>query len=162
VEHAETLRTIAEVATAFAGFSGVVVVLGHRAQREWTYRDTMAIGMLLLSSLGVVFFAFIPLLIDAAGVPVWRVSNGLLGAYHLLFLIWSVNHIRARKVELLIPRSLFHPGTAVGLASIALNALVAVGLFQSLTFFAYLAGLLWLLVIAVTCFAGLLFESRAA
>ena len=37
MEQAETLRTIAEVATAFAGFSGVVVVLGHRAQRAWSY-----------------------------------------------------------------------------------------------------------------------------
>ena len=62
--------------------------------------------------------------------------------------------------ELLIPRCLFYLVAAVGLVSIALNALVAASFFESLAFFAYLAGLLWLLLIATMCFAALLFESR--
>lgn len=159
MEQSETLRTIAEVATAFAGFSGVVVVLGRRDKSEWTYEDTSGIVMLLFSSLGVVFFAFVPLLVEAAGVPVWRISNGLFGVYHLLFLIWAFNRtLRAEKI--LTPWWVVLVTAAVGLVTIGFNFLVAAGFFQTLSFFAYLAGLVWLLAMATTFFAALLFESR--
>ncbi len=162
MEQAETLRTIAEVAIAVAGFSGVVVVLGHRNKREWTFVDTISIAMLLFASLGVVLFAFVPLLIAEVGVPVWRISNGLLGVGHLFFLTWAINRMRGRLDQLLIPMWMFYLVTAVGLTSITLNALVAAGLLQSLASFAYLGGLVWLLAIAVMCFVALLFESRRA
>ena len=160
VEQAETLRTIAEVATAFAGFSGVVVVLGRRAQREWSYEETMTITGLLAFSLGVVFFSFAPLLVQAAGVPVWRISNGLFGVYHLGILVWSTNISFRRSHDLLIPVRLIVAAEAVGLVIIAFNFAVAAGFFQPLSLFAYLVALVWLLLMAVLTFSALLFESR--
>jgi len=159
VEQAETLRTIAEVATAFAGFSGVVVVLGRRTEREWSYVETATISLLLLYSLGVVLFAFVPLLVEAAGVPVWRVSAGLFGVFHFSVLIGSFR-LTLRDDELLIPRWIIPPTTTVASVILTFNSLVAAGFFQPLAFFGYLVALLWFLAWAALMFAALLFESR--
>jgi hypothetical protein len=159
VEQAETLRTIAEVATAFAGFSGVVVVLGNRANREWSLEDTITISLLLLCSLGVVFFALAPLLVEAAGVPVWRISNGLFGIYHLGVCVWGTSR-SLRVDEPLLPRWVIPAAATGALVIVAFNFVVAVGLLQPLSFFAYLAGLLWILGMATMMFGALLFESR--
>jgi len=160
VGQAETLRTIAEVATAFAGFSGVVVVLGRRAEREWSPEDTITIGLLLLFSLGVVFFALFPLVVEAAGVHVWRISNGVFGIYHLAVLIWAIRVSLRRADRWLVPSWVFHATAAVGLTTIALKFLVAAGFLEPLLFFAYLVALVWLLAMAAFMFAALLFESR--
>jgi hypothetical protein len=160
VEQAETLRTIAEVATAFAGFSGVVLVLGRRTEREWSYVETATISLLLFFSLGVVFLALVPLLVEAAGVPVWRISNGLFGIYHLALIIWVGKGIRGRTDRLLVPRWLAIAALAGGFGTVVFNLLVAAGALQPLSFFAYLVAIVWLLGMAAMMFAALLFESR--
>jgi hypothetical protein len=159
VEQAETLRTIAEVATAFAGFSGVLVVLGRRTEREWAYAETMSITLLLLYSLGAVLFAFVPLLVEAAGLPVWRVSAGLFAAFHLTVLIGSLRSYLLAGAPL-IPRWIIAPAATVALGFLTFNLLIAAGFFQSLAFFGYLVALVWFLAWAALMFAALLFESR--
>ena len=158
VEQAETLRTIAEVATAFAGFSGVVVALGSRADREWSYNATMGIRFLLAFSLGVVFFAFVPLIVEAIGVPVWRISNGLFGSFHLVLFVWVVGRSAPQIRDLLVPPWLFFVAAGIGAVSIALKLFVAVGLFQPLACFTYLVGLVWLLTMATMMFVYLISE----
>ena len=160
VEQAETLRTIAEVATAFAGFSGVIVVLGRWTEREWSYVDTITISLLLLFSLGVVFFALVPFLVEAAGVRIWRISNGLFGVYHLAVFVWVIRRSLNRRTTGLLPPWLFSAAVTVGALTIAFKFLVAAGFLQSFLFLAYLIGLVWLLAMAAFVFTALLFESR--
>ena len=80
MEHHDILRTLAEVATAFAGFTGIVVVLGGRTREKWRANETTALLVLLASSLGVVFFGFVPDLVRAAHLEpseAWRISTFL-------------------------------------------------------------------------------------
>jgi hypothetical protein len=84
VQEAETFRTLAEIAIALAGFTGIVAVLGRRVRGEWTPLEWARLRDLLLASLGVVFFAFIPELLYSV-IPelptVWRISSGFFALY---------------------------------------------------------------------------------
>jgi hypothetical protein len=55
LEHQATLHALAEVATAFAGFAGIVIVLGGRSGGTWKPGDVPLLVGLLACSLGVVF-----------------------------------------------------------------------------------------------------------
>jgi len=81
MREADLLQTLAEVGVAIAGFTGVVVVLGRRARGDWSPPEIQWLHMLLLSSLSVVFFALLPVVLENAGLlpsGVWRLSAGFL------------------------------------------------------------------------------------
>ncbi len=97
MERYEILHTLAEVATAFAGFTGIVVVLGRRSIGEWRSNEKTIVSVLLASSLGVVLFAFVPDLGSAAQLSpstTWRVSAFLFASYHLVVILASLVAIR--------------------------------------------------------------------
>jgi hypothetical protein len=63
MDHVEVLTGIAEIATALAGFSGVVVAFGSRSQGSWHPGDRLRLGFLLEASLTAGGFALIALLL---------------------------------------------------------------------------------------------------
>ena len=65
MSEAENLHTVAEVGIALAGFSGVVVALG---QRSGNPAGIGRLWLLLAQALGAVIFAFLPLLLESAGL----------------------------------------------------------------------------------------------
>jgi ABC-type transport system involved in cytochrome c biogenesis permease subunit len=67
LDQLENLRTIAEVATAFAGFTGVVIILGHRSSGSWSASEHSTIRILLEASIGTVFFALLPAISRGSG-----------------------------------------------------------------------------------------------
>ena len=78
----EILQTIAEVAVALTGFSGVVAVLGHRGRGTWSSSELLQLRTLVEPSLVALFGSFLPATIQLAfqsEVLVWRLSNGALG-----------------------------------------------------------------------------------
>ncbi len=165
MERHEILHTLAEVATAFAGFTGIVVVLGRRSIGEWRSNEKTIVSVLLASSLGVVLFAFVPDLGSAAQLSpstTWRVSAFLFASYHLVVILASIVAIRralARGEMLPIPKSLLLPVFTAGFSVIAAQYLTAMGLLGAWLFFFYLLGLLWLLCIATLMFTVLLLEA---
>ena len=73
------LTTLAEVAIAIAGFSGVVVALQNRTV-VWSEMDKLRFSMLLQVSFGGVLFSFVPIvlyLMHPSEPFVWRWSSGL-------------------------------------------------------------------------------------
>ncbi len=73
------LTTLAEVAIAIAGFSGIVVALQNRAL-VWSETDKMRFSMLLQVSFEGVAFSLIPIvlyLMHLSEPLVWRWSSGL-------------------------------------------------------------------------------------
>jgi hypothetical protein len=86
MQASEELLTIAELAIALAGFSGVVVAFGH--QREFTAIDRLRFFCLLTISMAVVVMAFLPSvlhLLGISGFSLWRVSS-------MIFLVASVSY----------------------------------------------------------------------
>ena len=98
MEDAELLLTIAEIAVAFAGFSGLVTILGQRVGRiqpelaEHTLR-----GMILTSLLAVAFslFPFLPYRLGASADVAWRISAGAYAAASVAYLYSTGTRRRA-------------------------------------------------------------------
>ena len=165
MERHEILHTLAEVATAFAGFTGIVVVLGRRSIGEWRSAEKIIVSVLLASSLGVVLFAFVPDLGSAAQLSpstTWRVSTFLFASYHSVVILASLVGIKralASGEALPIPKPLLLPVFTAGFSLIASQYLTAMGLLGAWLFFFYLLGMLWLLCIATLSFTVLLLEA---
>ncbi|MEM8769622.1 MAG: hypothetical protein AAGE43_19470, partial [Pseudomonadota bacterium] len=62
----ELLIGIAEIATALAGFTGVVVAFGSRSHGAWHPGDRLRLGFLLEASLTAGGFALLALLLLAS------------------------------------------------------------------------------------------------
>ena len=64
--YADDFRTLAEIAIAIAGFTGIVVALKGRSSSDRAVIGSARLRAPLLESLGVVCFAFMPSLVDSA------------------------------------------------------------------------------------------------
>ena len=86
--NADLMLTFAEVAVTFAGFAGLVTVIAQRLSGADTTVATGRLQGMLVLSLLVAAFSFVPQLVAGFGLSeeaVWRASSGLYG------LAWVVN-----------------------------------------------------------------------
>jgi len=75
----DALTTVAEIAIAIAGFSGIAAVLGRRGQGDWELGDVFHLRLLLRSSFSTVIFCFVPIVLSSASVAAektWALSSG--------------------------------------------------------------------------------------
>jgi hypothetical protein len=168
VQHLDTLHTLAEVAAAFAGFTGIVVVLGRGSIAEWRSVDKATVSLLLASSLGVVFFGFLPEVAVAAHLSpssAWRVSAFLFASYQLVVFLSAIRTHR-RGLALGEISRIQHlsrlPAILGGPLVIGAMFVSAAGLLEPWLFLSYLLGMLWLLGMATLMFAILLLEAASS
>jgi hypothetical protein len=161
MEEGENLRTLAEVAIALAGFTGVVAVLGRRASGAWPPLDLLRLHMLLATSVGVLMLSFIPALLEAlniSGTSLWQIANFIQLVIHSAGLVVLAGRVRKLdasqwpRVErlwtlILIP---------ISLSLILAQLLNVLGALAGIGFFIYFSGLLYLLLVAVLHFVLLL------
>ncbi len=100
MQHSELLSTLAEVSIVFAGFTGVVGMLGFRSDNQRILGQMYQLGAMIGFSLIAAIFSLVPMLLSAVGLSdaaVWRSSSlGLLAA----LLGWSiVGTIRMRELR---------------------------------------------------------------
>ncbi len=90
MQHSELLSTMAEVSIVFAGFTGVVGMLGFRSDNRHIHGQLYQVGAMIGLSLIAALFSLVPLLLSAVGLSdaaVWRSSSvGLLAA----LLAWTI------------------------------------------------------------------------
>lgn len=165
MEEAETLRTIAEVAIAIAGFTGVVVVFGSRARGDWTRVEANRLWLLLAQALIPALLSFLPLLLYSGGLEsraIWRISNGTfvlafagLGS-HIVFKRRALErHSASVFGTWWFVYGTFAGGTLIGATQFA----YAAGFLQARGAFLFLAGLLFLVAMAASNFWQLLIGS---
>jgi hypothetical protein len=93
----DTLQTIAEIAIAIAGFSGIAAVLGRGNDSQWSPEDAFRLRQLLQTSFQTVIFCFLPALMVAASLgadAVWAASSAL---WLLNAFILSISAIRGHR-----------------------------------------------------------------
>jgi hypothetical protein len=93
VDQSDILQTLAEIAVAFAGFSGVVAVFGRSDPANWSFADRMRFRTLIRSSLFAAFFCALPFCLFALHLSeeaVWRTASTFFAVYliYAVFLIW--------------------------------------------------------------------------
>ena len=99
MQQSELLSTLAEVSIAFAGFTGVVGMLGFGSSNRRIRDQLFQVGAMIGFSLIAALFSLVPLLLSALGFSepaVWRSSSlGLLAA----LVGWSiVGFVQIRQV----------------------------------------------------------------
>jgi hypothetical protein len=95
------LTTLAEVAIAIAGFSGIVVALQNRTV-DLSETDKLRFSALLQVSFGAVFFSFVPIvlyLMHPSEPFVWRWSSGLWLVYIACTAAYRVPQLRRFSVS---------------------------------------------------------------
>ncbi len=84
MQHSEVLSTLAEVSIVFAGFTGVVGMLGFQSENRRIHGQLFQVGAMIGFSLIAALFSLVPLLLSAVGLSdaaVWRSSSvGLVAA----------------------------------------------------------------------------------
>jgi hypothetical protein len=158
-----TLHTIAEVGIAITGFAGIVFAVRQRLLPESNASVNDPLRLLLGTSLGTVFFCFVPewfYALVASDEAAWRLSLGLYGSYRLVYiglLIREAGRNQVRGAALM---------RAVGIFIGVSHVLAAAGFLPEHQYFLYLTGLLWGLVISLVSFFTVLLgpqgESHAA
>jgi hypothetical protein len=156
----ETLTVLVEASVAIAGFSGVVIVFGHRATGEWSRIERGRFQNLLLTSFSVLFLSLLMLVLLHAGTAPgtsWRIGSG----------IWSIIAIQRIVVTIRdfgrIPREdPQRPGIMVPITMLGVSILVVLlslgNVFALMEFWPFLAAQVWLFGMACYSFARLLFS----
>ena len=95
----QSFEILAEVAIGIAGFGSIAIVLA-RDEAAWKSADFFRISALLLSSLGGLFLALLPIGLATAELPpslIWRCASALLAAYlvfqSVLLLRWRNRYL---------------------------------------------------------------------
>jgi hypothetical protein len=157
VRYSSEMQTLAEIAIAMAGFAGIITAL----QARTFYQSSVIFARLrelLLTSIGVVFFAFIPTLLEGL-LPGsrWALQGPqfLFAVYHvsLMYLFFSTAGFDEPSVWEWVA---FPFAVAVVLVQFA----TGLGFFSDYLAEAYFLALLWLLLIAAQNFISLLLRQR--
>lgn len=146
----DALFTVAEVAIALAGFSGVVAILGQRSSGEWSEPDWLRFAMLLAFSFGAVLFSLLPTLVLALGASepaAWGISSGLLFVFLVTGYVIVVRRVSAlgEVADREFPRAIGLTVGVISLPVLAMLALNALGVVFSREFGPFFLGVLWLL-----------------
>jgi hypothetical protein len=164
MQASEELLTIAELAIALAGFSGVVVAFGH--QGELNAIDRWRFFCLLSLSVGAAVMAFLPSVLHLQGISgasLWRVSS-------MIFLVVSIPYYvvvlprlmrAARELDAVPPRTYLTTAFFLTALNLALLLCNAVGWPYSPGAAFFISALIVWLVIA-SMFFGILVLGRRA
>ena len=160
MEGTEQLLTIAEIGAAFAGFTGVIGVLGRSPGAAVAATVRARFWLMIEFSIATIFFALIPFAIFNFTAPsevlVWTISSAVMAVFVVVHMIlggrWSTRGLPAEAW----PR--WEPRIAVLMfALVALNqTLNALGLGFGRSYAAFFNGLLLFLLIAATNFVALM------
>ena len=82
------LMTIAQVAVTLAGFCGLVIAMRTTPTARWHARDTWSLAWMLGTSLGALFLALLPLLLESFGLSkgfLWTLATMIMSGAMLVF-----------------------------------------------------------------------------
>jgi hypothetical protein len=150
----ESFHSIAGIAVAFAGFTGIVLAVRRSVDARAAAVQRSRLLDLLLASLGAIFFAYLPEAVAAFGVDgtlSWRACALTFVVYHTAEVLVAAkiggHVVLTRSDWILVPT-----GALVMLAQWA----TVFGFFEPYVQAVYFVALLWLLFVAAYQFAHLL------
>ena len=157
----DTLAILAEVFVAFAGFTGIVAVLGQRSEGKWRPVDVLRFQGLLGSSLAGLIFSLVPFgfhHFDIAPSVTWKILSAALAGF--IGLTLSLMILRQQRIKVTGDPD-FVPGVRALLVAISIPVLGALIFNASGTgldgaFAGYLLGLLYLMSMCCAMFILLL------
>lgn len=161
MEEFDALALLAEIFAAFAGFTGIVAVLGQRYEGRWRPVDVVRFRGLLETSLAGLILSVLPIGLQHLGLdgPVlWRFCSALVATYIAFYIARTILMQRSVRAD---ADPDFVPNVRVLLVSLSVVVFIAqaasvFGALQQLTFAVFLMGLIYCLVACATMFVLLL------
>ena len=160
MEGSDQLLTIAEIGATFAGFTGVIGVLGRTPGVTGPTALRARFWLMIEFSIATIFFAMIPFAIFNFTAPsqgvVWSISSEIMAVFIVVHMIvggrWSTGSVPPEDW----PR--WEPWVATGLFVIValIHTLNALGVAFESSYAAYFNGLLLFLLIAAVNFVALM------
>ena len=156
MDHLDLLQTLAEVAVALAGFSGVVTVFGRRHTGEWDPVDRLHLSFMLETSFAVLFLSILPfalLALDLSPRSTWATMSGVFAAF--LVAVDAAAFFRWRR----LPSDQRLGGIFLVCTSLGDWSVFVLQLFNAFSareFSLYFIGLIWLLFACALSFVRLL------
>ena len=146
------------------GFSGLIGVLGKRAYGAWTDQERFQLEQLLELSLAVTFASFIPILVSTAANQenALAIATVLVAVFHLVIMLRGLYKTLTRGASALeLPKGVV-PFTFAG-GVLLIGAALAAGLgYMGGQALLLVSNILWLLMIALIHFIGLLVNAGSA
>ncbi len=153
-----TLMILVEASVAMAGFSGVVVVFGRRADREWSQIERDRLANLLATTFSVLFLSLAALILLHASIDpttTWRICSA---AWTLIAIYNTV--VAARRAARVSRDDPERPNAAWIVVILALTGGFALLTFANAVtmseFWPFLAAMVWLFALACYSFTRLL------
>ena len=97
MDESSLLETTAEVSVAFTGFIGLFLVLASRDGR-FAPADSFVIRLIVICSIGPVFFAMLPLVLGSLGLSgslLWRISSGVVAITGVAAIVHLARQLRS-------------------------------------------------------------------
>ncbi len=158
--YASEFQTLAQIAIGLAGFTGIITTLQDQSGKGNAAVRKARLGDLLLASLGVVFFALLPVLFQgllATELAAWRLAQWLFVVYHgaiITAFMFAADLSQVTRLEW----SVLPPAAVILIAQLA----TAMGYWSEAIETVYFAALIWFLFIAALAFCLLLLASDTA
>jgi hypothetical protein len=159
LDQTDVLLTLGEISVTFAGFAGVIILFLRRDAGRWVAADVTRFATMLACSLGALVFSLLPLPFISAAVPeptAWGTCSVVLAAF-----LASIAGIGVWG-NIFFGRGTFNPylttlvvGGSFAAAAVLLLNVIGVGFYRGFT--GYLIGLIWVVVMAATFFARLVY-----
>lgn len=152
--------TIAEISVAFAGFSGVVVVMGRRSAGDWRTGETLRFWQMIEVSLTALVFSLLPIVFHHIGLPVaytWASCSGMLALVSGIQMgraVWRTK--KAARTDKSISLSFTTLFFLVGIVVVLLLIGNTLGIGFKRTLAPYLIGVFWQLCLGCVLFWRLL------
>ena len=155
--NADLMLTMAEIAVAFAGFAGLVTVIAQRLSGADTTVATGRLQGMLVLSLLVAAFSFVPQLVAGFGLSeeaVWRASSGLYGLAWAGYMLFGIRLALALRTARALPTgtAALHINQVIHLISPLLLLAGAAGVWNSMTAQVYTVALFGMLYISGVLF----------
>jgi hypothetical protein len=166
LQGSDILTILAEIFVAFAGFTGIVAVLGQRSEGEWRPIDVIRFHSLLEASLAGLLLSVLPFssfYFGVADTDTWRFGSAFMAIY-LVFVFYKT--IRKHQKLGASDDPDYVPGARLSLLILAIPVLAvltlnALGIGLHHTFPGYLVGLIYTLILCCAMFILLLRFVRA-
>jgi len=161
VEGSEILQTIAEIAIALTGFTGIVVAHGGRDQAGFSGFARFRFQILVAASLTALALALVPFLLHHLGVPapaVWSICSALVAIFMVPIVILDVRSFRDHADEIPVFERRAAPVILV-LGSILWVVQIA-NVVSLHRFGPYLAAPFWFLGFSALSFVRILLDSQ--
>jgi hypothetical protein len=158
---ADYLYTVAQIAVALVGFSGIVAAFKERGNSGFAGTEHALLTLLIERGFAALFFAMLPpllVLLVSPGRAFWAVCSGLLAAYTLTAFVRLIRRRRSMSESARAgsARS-FYMNSAVALsAAFGVQLLNAVGIVPNQGVGWYALGATWYLVAGANLFVSLL------